>query len=447
VATTNTSANFAADVGKYIQKKTLELTLLQIVLSQFAEKVPLPKGFGTTYNAFRYERVPLPYTTLSEGIPPAGQTMTITQVTGAVAQWGDLIRVTDVAELTIYHPVFKKAIELAGYAVTETIERNTFNAVMGGTQVNYVGAVGSRSALTTGSVMTPHELNRALGALNTLGARQYRSTGSPDEKMMPASGPKGVSVANQPHFIGVIHPLVESDLRENATIVTAWSYSDIAKLYNSEIGQWSQMRFTRSNMVPSYTGYALVTGTPSTTGGSLATGTYYVKVTGQLNTTGYESYVAQVSGALSVTGPTGSISVTVPNVPGYTFNVYVGTTTNPVNLGTSASGPATGPLAGMATQLAPGATAVITALGVAQVPPAAPATGVTVYPTFIFGKESFVQLELDGLKMAYLDKADKSDPNNQTRVVSWKVFYGTMIMNNNFFMRIESSSAFTATFG
>ncbi len=442
----NNASNFAADVGKYIQKKTLELTQLQIVLSQFGEKVPLPNGYGTTYNAFRYERVPLPYTTLSEGIPPAGQTMTITQVTGSVAQWGDLIRVTDVAELTIYHPVFKKAIELAGLAVTETIERNTFNAVLGGTQVNYVNTKGSRGALVAGDVMNPHELNRALSALNTLGARAYRSTGGADEKMKPATGAKGISVANQPHFIGVIHPNVESDLRENSTIVTAWSYSDIAKLYNSEIGQWSQMRFTRSNMVPYWTGFAAVTGTAGTAG-TLATGSYFVKVTGSLNQNGYETYIAQASGSISVTGPTGSISVTVPNVPGYTFNVYVGSTSSPVNLGVSASGPSSGPLAGQATQLAPGSTAIITALGVAQVPPAAPATGVTVYPTFIFGKEAFVQLELDGLKMAYLDKADKSDPNNQTRVVSWKVFYGTMIMNNQFFMRIESSSAFSATFG
>lgn len=444
--TTNNASNFAADVGKYIQKKTLELTQLQIVLSQFGEKTPLPKGMGTTYNAFRYERVPLPFTTLSEGIPPAGQTMTITQVTGAVAQWGDLIRVTDVAELTIYHPVFKKAIELAGLAVTETVERNTFNAVMGGTQVNYVGAVGSRAALSAGSVMTPHELNRALSALNTLGARAYASTTGTDEKMKPATGAKGVSVANQPHFIGVIHPNVESDLRENATVVTAWSYSDIAKLYNSEIGQWSQMRFTRSNMVPSFIGVAAVTGTAGTAG-SLATASYYIQVTGSLNQNGYEQLVYQDSGAISVTGPNGSVSVTVPSTPGYTYNVYIGTSVNQVNLGVTASGPTSGPLAGQATQLAPGSTAIITALGAAQVPPAAPATGVTVYPTFIFGKEAFAQLELDGLKMAYLDKADKSDPNNQTRVVSWKIFYGTMIMNNNFFMRIESSSAFSATFG
>lgn len=443
----NTASNFAADVGTYIQKKTLQLTQRQIVLSQIAEKVPLPRGFGTTYNAFRYERVPLPFTTLSEGVAPSGQIMTITQVTGAVAQWGDLIRVTDVAELTIYHPVFKKAIDLAAFAVTETIERNTFNAVMGGTQVNFVGAVGSRAALTAGSVLTPHEVNRALSALNTLGARAYRSTDGTDEKTMAASGAKGVSVADQPHYVAVIHPNVESDMRENSTVVTAWSYSDIAKLYNSEIGQWGQIRFTRSNMVPYWVGVAAVTGTPGTAGSLATSATYHVQVTASQVQNNYETLIYQVSGALSVTGPNGSISVTVPNTPGYTYNVYVGTAATPVNLGLSSAGPTSGPLAGNATQLAPGTVVVITGIGAAQVAPAAPTTGVTVYPTFVFGKESFVQLELDSLKMAYLDKADKSDPNNQTRVVSWKVFYGTMIMNNQFFMRIESSSAFSATFG
>jgi N4-gp56 family major capsid protein len=443
---TNTASTFSADVGKYIQKKTLELTQRSLVVSQIAERVELPKGMGTTYYAFRYERVPLPYTTLAEGVPSSGETMTITQVTGTVQQWGDLIRITDVAELTIYHPVFKKAIELVGYQASETIERNTFNAIMGGTQVNYVGSVGARASLTTGSVMTPHELNRAAGTLFTNGARYYEGGGGADVKMKAASGAQGVTPAAAPHYVAVIHPLVEQDLRENSTVVTAWQYSDIGKLYNAEIGQWSGIRFTRSNMVPYWKGQAAVSGTAGTAG-SLATGTYYVQVTGSDGSTNYESQVYQVSAGISVTGPSGSISVTVPSTPGFTYNVYVGTTTSPANLGLSASGPTSGPMAGNAVQLAPGTVAVITGIGVAQTPPAAPATGVTVYPTFIFGKEGFAQVDLSRLETFYLTGADKFDPQNQTRVVSWKIFYGTMIMNNQFFMRIESSSAFSATFG
>jgi hypothetical protein len=101
----------------------------------------------------------------------------------------------------------------------------------------------------------------------------------------------------------------------------------------------------------------------------------------------------------------------------------------------------------MATQLPPGATVVLTALGVSQTPPAAPATGLTVFPTFVIGKDFYSCIDLDSTKMTYLTTADKSDPLNQLRIVGWKKFYGFLISNQQFGCRIESTSAFTATFG
>ena len=110
-------------------------------------------------------------------------------------------------------------------------------------------------------------------------------------------------------------------------------------------------------------------------------------------------------------------------------------------------GPTTGPLVGVATQIAAGTTVTITAAGTAQQPPAAPGTGFTVYPTYIIGRGAYGQVMLDDVKFTYLKEADKSDPLNQLRVVGWKTYYGTLIENNQFFMRIESLSAFSATFG
>ena len=94
-----------------------------------------------------------------------------------------------------------------------------------------------------------------------------------------------------------------------------------------------------------------------------------------------------------------------------------------------------------------GQTVTITGLGVSQIPPAAPGTGVTVYPNFIFGRGAYGQVMLDDTKFTYLKEADKSDPLNQLRVVGWKTFYGTIFLNQQFMMRIESTSAFNATFG
>ena len=247
----------------------------------------------------------------------------------------------------------------------------------------------------------------------------------------------------------MIHPLVEQDMRENATVVTAWSYSDINRLYNNELGEWGGVRFCRSNMVPYFVGVAnnssTLTYTPGTAG-NLPTGNYYVQVTGLPSQQNYEQRIYQVSGMQAVTGPNGSISVTLPTQAGYVFNIYIGLASPPTNLGVSASGPTSGPLMGQAVQLASGSTAVITAVGTAQTPPAAPATGVTVFPSFIIGKNAYGQVMLDDPKFTYLKTADKSDPLNQLRIVGWKVMYGTLLENQNFFMRIESTSLFTPTF-
>jgi N4-gp56 family major capsid protein len=169
----NQSSGFQADIEAYIADKTLPLARRQLVVYQFGDPLTLPKGRGLTYTATRYNRVALPFAPLSEGVPPVGELMTIGQVTATALQWGDKITITDVAEMTIKHPLFKKAIELLGLQVAETLERNTFNNLMGGAQINYVNSRGARASLVVGDVMNIHELNRAYAMLLTLGAPRY----------------------------------------------------------------------------------------------------------------------------------------------------------------------------------------------------------------------------------------------------------------------------------
>ena len=445
----NTVSSFQADVEQYIADKTLPLVRRQLVVYQFGDPLDLPKGRGATYTATRYQRVPLPFAPLSEGVPPAGELLTIQQVSATALQWGDKITITDVAELTIKHPLFKKAVELTGLQVSETLERNTFNALMGFTQVNFVNSRGSRASLVTGDVINIHEMNRAFSMLLTLGAPRFDGDEMTDTKIEANAGGARASSnpRTMPHYVAVLHPFVAGDFRENSAVNQAWSYSDINRLYNYELGEWSGIRFCMSNLVPSFVGVAQITATAAG-GGNLGAGTYAVQVTASDNQNQFESRIYQVQTGL-VVGANGTISVVLPALTGFTFNVYVSQpgSTSPVNLGLTTAGPTVGPMQGQATQLAPGQTVVITGIGTAQVPPAAPATGVTVYPTFIFGRGAYGQIKLDDVKFTYLKEGDKSDPLNQLRIVGWKCFYGTLIQNQQFAMRLESTSAFNLTFG
>jgi N4-gp56 family major capsid protein len=446
----NSSGAFQADVESYIAQKTLPLARRRLVAFQFGDPLTLPKGRGVVYQAARWNRVPLPYAPLSEGVPPAGQEMSVTMVTATVLQWGDKITISDIAEMTIKHPMFSIAKELCALAVAETLDRNTYNNLMGGTQINYVNSRGARANLVAGDVLNLHEINRLYAQLSNLGAPRYMGDEQTNEKIAAESGGSKASADPRglPHYTAIVHPFVVQDVRENSTFVTASSYSDINKLYNAEIGELGGIRFCESNMVPFWTGNALIQGVAGSAGALATNATYYTIVTASDTQNQYESWITQVSAATSVAGPNGSIAITLPSTPtGFTFNVYIGTTTSPDNLATTAAGPTTGPLQGQATQLAGGQTVILTGIGASQVPPAAPAAGVTVYPTLVFGRGAYGQIMLDDIKYTFLKDADKSDVLNMLRVVGWKVMYGTILLNQLFFGRIESTSAFSGTFG
>ena len=432
------------DIELVIEKEVLRLSQRNLVAYGFGQALRIDKQHGITYTATRYERLPLPATALSEGVAALGESITLAQVSATAQQWGDLVRVTDVADMTIKHPLFQQGIRLISMQQSETVERNTLNALLSASQVNYVGGNSNRAALTAANVLSPVEIGKVVGALRTFGAPEYNGDEREDMKSDP-NGKRNASAkpAGKSHYVALVHPLVEQDLMQNSTIVTAFSYSDLNKLYNSELGEWGGVRFCRSNMIPFWVGVAAVTGTPVSTGGAFAANNYFIQVTGSPTATSVEQRIYQVSGSLSVAA-NGSISVVLPTLAGYQFNVYVGLTSSPTNLALSASGPSVGPLAGNATQLASGSTVVLTGIGASQTPPAAPTTGVTVYPTIFLGTDAYGIVMLDDVKYSYLTGADKSDPMNQTRVVSWKMMYGTIILNNAYMARVESGSAFSA---
>ena len=84
----------------------------------------------------------------------------------------------------------------------------------------------------------------------------------------------GAKASNNPrqmaHYTAIIHPFCAGDLRQDAKVQQAWSYSDINRIYNYEAGEFNGIRFCESNIVPFFTGFANNAGgmtyTPGTAG-------------------------------------------------------------------------------------------------------------------------------------------------------------------------------------
>lgn len=72
-----------------------------------------------------------------------------------------------------------------------------------------------------------------------------------------------------------------------------------------------------------------------------------------------------------------------------------------------------------------------------------------IFSTFVVGEGAYGCPKLAGTqspwtpKVTILDKADKSDPLNQTKLVGWKSFWAAKVLNANFGVTIRSKSGFS----
>ena len=422
--------SFQADIEAYIADKTLPLTRRQLVVYQFGDPLTLPKGRGVTYTATRYNRVALPYAPLSEGVPPIGEVMTIGQVTATALQWGDKITITDVAEMTIKHPLFKKAIELLGLQVAETLERNTFNNLHGrhAGQLRQLARL-ARSSAGRRRAQHPRAQPRLRACCVTLGAPRYMGDEMTDTKLEADAGGAKASTNPRAHAalrLPCMHPFVEGDLRENQPIQYAWSHSDINRLYNYEVGEWSGIRFCSTNMVPSFTGVAANQPRLRRRPAVSRPTDYYIIVTASDTQNQYESQIYAGLGRDRCHRAERLDHGRAAGARRLYLHVYVGTTQRAGQSRPLRRGPDCRAVAGAGDAACRRPDGHDHRPWRGADPAGLAGTGITVYPTFIFGRGAYGQVMLDETKFTYLKEADKSDPLNQLRIVGWKCFYGTI---------------------
>lgn len=414
-------SSFSADAVTYIAEKTLKIALKNVVFQQIADHAVLPPGNSKTFQYTRYDRLPLPLTSLVDGVTPDNTDMSISTVTATCVQWGAYVNLSDVSQLTIKHPVVVKAIDLMGYQAAETMDREIINVLLDGTSVMYGGGVANRAALSSTStdIMTTDLIRKAISTLRSNGAYPYDGS----------------------DFVAVVDPQVEMDISKDSTFQTAGSYSNIKVLQNGEIGRWMGARWMRSNFIPTISGLAAGTyTTPSSPAGTFTAANYRVMTAYYDARTGFLVKMTQ-NDAVTFAN-LDSLAGTTPSDTNYNYKIFVGL----------AAGAAVDIMyQGVETTYGTGLIPAATAFSVVAPPISGdsisganvPASSKVVHFSWIFGKESFTCIDLKKLETFVTPaQASDSDPLLQRRKAGWKFFFKAAICNQNFLERLETLSAF-----
>ncbi len=412
---------FSGDAVTFIAEKTLLVAKKAVIFQQLGDKNQLPAHNSKTFQFTRYDRLDLPGSSLTDGVTPTNTDMAITTVSATCEEWGAYVNLSDVAQLTIKHPVLVKAINLMGLQAAETMDREIINVLLAGTNIFYGGNVANRAALSSTStdVMNTALVRKMVSTIRQNGAYEYEAQ----------------------DYMGVVDPYVEMDLSADSTFQTAASYSNIKVLQNGEIGRWMGVRWMRSNLIPILAGIAAGTyTTPASPAGTFTAASYRV-------TTAY--YDVKTSFLVGLTqndavafANLDSLGGTTPSSTAYKYKIFVG----------AAAGGATGTMyqgveTTYGTDFIPAATAFSVvdppASGVSIVGSNVPGSAKNVHFSWIFGKESFAVVDLMKLQTFVTPaQASDSDPLLQRRKAGWKFMFKAVIQNQDFIERAETLSAY-----
>lgn len=235
----------AIDVGqKVVKKELIDILKQNLIFYKTAKIQKIEAGSNSKTMIFRgFNKLSLATTALSEGVVPVGQNLTMNTVSVTLSQYGDLTRVTDIAEFLYDRSLIKDAADVLGIQATETIDTLLVNVVGAGTNVVYGdGSVTTRATVTAAMKISTTLLTRSTRWLETNNVKKFGA--------MPIIGNA---------FAGVMHPDVVADIRIDTNFVQAVNYSsptptnsNRGDLFTGELGYWMGVRLISTTLAPSY---------------------------------------------------------------------------------------------------------------------------------------------------------------------------------------------------
>lgn len=430
----HTSPTLSPDIpALWLKDELLERSERNLVFWDLCTKTTVPRGEGKTVQFTRYERLALPTRPAEEGVTPTMSQISLSTVQAVLDQWIAGVSMSDVIQLTIRHPLVQQARDLLSDQHDETVDREVQVVTMGSSAVYFAGNKSSRASLTSVDTVKSDDVRRVVSTLRSLGAR-------------PMTGGD---------YTGIFDPFVEGDVSKDATFVQAGTYSQVETLKAFEIGRWLGVRWRRSNFIPilSQMGAADVTETVLTGGsipagatGFTASSTVRTKVTKLDSQTRFETVIDD-----SVSNTNAAIFAVQVNIASAaatgTYRIYA-------SLQDGAAGTET--LQGEVSHTAGTANAVVlvksgSVSGNTWVvsptgpvaPPNCPAT-INIHMSYVFGRGALGATTLEGLQTFITPaQANQADPAAQRRYVTWKQMFKAVILNPDFFRRIESASDFS----
>lgn len=229
-----------------------------LVLEKFMQMFPIPNNATKVAKFRRYESLPLATVPLVEGVTPVGKTLTSTDVTATLEQYGDFITISDVIKDTHEDPVFSETQDIISEQAAQTIEAVRYGIFKAGTNVYYANGSARTDVNTAISLTVQRRITRQF----------KRSNARPITNVTSAS-PNYKTEAVQSAYVALVHPDCENDVRTLSGFINVKDYA-AAPISEFELGAVESVRYIASTVFESWANAGGAKGSMVSTGGTSA---------------------------------------------------------------------------------------------------------------------------------------------------------------------------------
>lgn len=221
-------------------KDMLKRGLPFLCIEKFGQGSPLEKNNTKTKIFRRYEALDPTPNPLTEGVTPGSKTLTKTDVTVNLTQYGDLVTTSDVVVDTHEDNVLKEGTDVLGEQAAEMIELTRFYALRAGTNVFYSNGAARDAVNTPISLARQRQITRGLKAQR---ARKITKVIKSDKNY----GTQAVA----PAFVALCHTDLEGDIRNMTGFTPTEKYGGAMTPFEGEVGKVEDVRYIVSTVFES----------------------------------------------------------------------------------------------------------------------------------------------------------------------------------------------------
>lgn len=231
-------------VQAFYDRNLLERAIPALVHDKFGQMRNIPKNGSDSIKFRRWDALATATTPLTEGVTPAGSSMSVTDVTATLLQYGDFTILTDKVTLVTEDNVIKESTDVLGEQGGQTIDEVTRDDISAGTQVAYAGGVASRN-LVAGK-LDEATVKSGIKTLKRQNAKPFTETITGTAKVGTAPIKKG--------FVCIIHTDTSETVEDFTGFKGYEEYASQQLIDVNEIGAYKGVRFVETTNAKIFAG-------------------------------------------------------------------------------------------------------------------------------------------------------------------------------------------------